>query len=241
MRWGSLMNRHLTRLRAAPFGIGAVALVLGGSHVLVAHYGGADAALLMLGFTIGIVGIVGTTAAAIDARRTSKDTRALILRGEAAATDARSAAGEARRAAERVRLLADDLGAASRAERVARIKSTVRAIAVRTDLATLSGVAESDALAQPLDWFELSRCLERLSGVLTTAGHLSVPRSWSLYGALFEAFKSVDPTPREIDPSANPHASQDHVEHILSAARQAYAEVDRPADQIPLNSDPSVA
>jgi hypothetical protein len=194
-----------------------------------------------IGLAVGFVGLVGTVLAAIDARRSGKKITGLVERGESAAQEARAAALESRAAAasvqeavEKVRLLADDLGAASRAERVASIRKGVRDVATRVSLAELSGVAASDELVEPLDWYEVGRLIDYLGSSLTQAGRLYLPKCWGLFTALVGVLGELDPTPPEIRPNARQHASPEEVEAVMAAAHLAYSEIDRPPDQIPL-------
>lgn len=159
---GQWCARHLPTMSAAlPWVVGG-ALVLGLTEAL----GGLEA----FGLAVGVIGLVGTVAAALDARRSARQITGLVGEGEQAAQDARAAA-------EQVRVLTDDLGAASRADRVKAIKRTLQGILVRVDLAKLSGVPEADELVEPLGWYELTKPIERLGHVLTSAGRLSLPDS----------------------------------------------------------------
>jgi hypothetical protein len=123
----------------------------------------------VVGVVLGSVGLVGTVAAAVDARLTGRRTRALLGR---------------------VRTMTKDMSFVSRAERAERVERAVDAVMSAVKLARAQDLADRRAeagegpawdLGGPIDQGRLLHLVTPLRVALTGAGLLELPAGWALW------------------------------------------------------------
>jgi hypothetical protein len=190
--------------RPVVLGVALVAVALAVGWAL-----GGDAGF---GIALGLVGTAGTILAAVDARRSAGQTEEVAER--------------ARDAAEQVRMLADDLGHASKTDRVLRVKGQVQRI----------GAVVSPPAADPVTDSDLLQLAGALADALWRAGRLVLPDCWALVMALVEVSKTLQ-SPFYDDPPTK--ASAEQLAALTKSMEAAFAEVDRNADLIPVGKPPA--
>ena len=113
-----------------------------------------------------------------------------------------------------------------------RIRVTVQDIATRMRLASRGESSGADDLREPLDWYKLVAFVSRLGADLTRSGRLDLRHCWELYRKMAAALPEVQPFDPDGHAIGSTEVSQDSVARILAQAKLAFAEVDRPLDDI---------